>query len=58
MDSKRQHFEKGEPQVTMKSRRLFNVDVDIDLELTIDPAPPTPRTMIFLYLMVCRLQKK
>jgi len=28
MDSKRQHFEKDEPQATMKSRRLFNADVD------------------------------
>jgi len=35
----------------------------IDLELTIDPAPPSPRGnsrnyMIFLYLMVCSIQKK
>jgi len=29
MDSKRQQFEiKYEPQATMKSRRMFNVDVD------------------------------
>ena len=36
-------------------------DNDIDLELTIDPAPPPGGifgTMIFLYLMVCSIQKK
>jgi len=29
----------------------------LDLELTIDPAPPHPGG-IFLYLMVCSIQKK
>ena len=41
----------------------FDYQKLIDLELTIDPAPPPPPkggffgTMIFLYLMVCSIQK-